>query len=277
MALQPSRRSHHGCLWQPAWDGSLRRTFECRRDFRNEARAGRLDIYGRAFFLRRQLLRRIGALCGPLPPIPGRDQVLCGMAPRCCSAPPRRAGWEAAAAMALPMSWETGADGTIRSFTDSLRAHGRGPFSSMRAETSSARRPMAANTDGGLLYKLTANTWNEATLQHFFCVDANCTDGKQPTGKLLMDGAGDLFGTTAIGGSSDDGVVFERPSSGGYHVVYNFLFADGLRRCGAPVPNAGVTIDALRQPVRHSIDRRRKLPEGRRVRTRPGRNGNGAL
>jgi uncharacterized repeat protein (TIGR03803 family) len=95
--------------------------------------------------------------------------------------------------------------------------------------------------NGGALYKLAANTWHETTL-HNFCADTNCADGKQPTGKLLTDSAGNLFGTTAIGGSSDDGVVFERPPGGGYHVVHDFC---SLADCAdGAVPNAGVTIDS---------------------------------
>jgi uncharacterized repeat protein (TIGR03803 family) len=93
---------------------------------------------------------------------------------------------------------------------------------------------------GGLLYRLAANTWNEATL-HNFCAEAGCTDGKQPIGNLLMDGAGNVFGATAIGGARNDGVVFERPAGGGYQVAYNFC---SLTACAdGEVPDAGLTMD----------------------------------
>jgi uncharacterized repeat protein (TIGR03803 family) len=35
------------------------------------------------------------------------------------------------------------------------------------------------------------------------------TDGRNPTGSLIADANGDLFGTTANGGANDDGTVFE--------------------------------------------------------------------
>lgn len=50
-------------------------------------------------------------------------------------------------------------------------------------------------------------------------------DGTHPYGTLLLDSAGNLFGTTRFGGSSDAGVVFEiSPSQTGwsYSVLYNF-------------------------------------------------------
>lgn len=49
-------------------------------------------------------------------------------------------------------------------------------------------------------------------------------DGAQPGGNLVMDAAGDLFGTTSVGGTGDGGTVFElAKSTTGYkeHVLYN--------------------------------------------------------
>jgi uncharacterized repeat protein (TIGR03803 family) len=37
----------------------------------------------------------------------------------------------------------------------------------------------------------------------------NNTDGKQPYGSLVLDSAGNFYGTTSNGGSSGYGVVFE--------------------------------------------------------------------
>jgi hypothetical protein len=36
------------------------------------------------------------------------------------------------------------------------------------------------------------------------------TDGSQPNGDLLRDAAGNFYGTTVLGGSSNRGVVFKR-------------------------------------------------------------------
>ena len=47
---------------------------------------------------------------------------------------------------------------------------------------------------------------------------------------LIFDQAGNLYGTTASGGSNDDGVVFKlTPSGGGWteSVIHNFNGSDG--------------------------------------------------
>jgi uncharacterized repeat protein (TIGR03803 family) len=50
-----------------------------------------------------------------------------------------------------------------------------------------------------------ARRWTETVLFSFRGAD----DGGSPSASLLMDSAGDLYGTTASGGLNDDGVVFE--------------------------------------------------------------------
>jgi uncharacterized repeat protein (TIGR03803 family) len=56
--------------------------------------------------------------------------------------------------------------------------------------------------------------WQETTL-YAFCQKKNCTDGANPQA-ILADGSGNLFGTTASGGSENAGAVFElSPVPGG--------------------------------------------------------------
>lgn len=60
----------------------------------------------------------------------------------------------------------------------------------------------------GVVFKLTPNSsggWNPSVLHHF---DAG-TDGEMPGSSLLINAAGDIFGTTPIGGTDNDGIVFE--------------------------------------------------------------------
>jgi uncharacterized repeat protein (TIGR03803 family) len=107
-----------------------------------------------------------------------------------------------------------------------------------------------ANQDAGLLFKLANGTW-KATVLHNFCAAANCLDGKEPYGQLLVDGSGDIFGTTTLGGSDPSGacvtaggcgVVFEHASSGAYSVLYNFC---SLANCADGAnPTAGVLRDS---------------------------------
>jgi uncharacterized repeat protein (TIGR03803 family) len=99
--------------------------------------------------------------------------------------------------------------------------------------------------NGGLMYRLASGTWKEAVL-HNFCNTANCADGEVPIGRLFMDSSGNVFGTTAAGGSNCSGgacgVVFERTSSGAYQVIYNFCSAancaDGSTPYGGVIMNS---------------------------------------
>jgi uncharacterized repeat protein (TIGR03803 family) len=82
-----------------------------------------------------------------------------------------------------------------------------------------------------------------------FCSQTNCADGAQPVAGLIMDGAGNLYGTTQGGGNaSGQGVVFQlrrhhqhRGTAWTETVLYSFCSqtdcADGAR------PSAGLTID----------------------------------
>jgi len=58
----------------------------------------------------------------------------------------------------------------------------------------------------GIIFKLeeAAGSWTETVL-HSFCAEANCADGQYPSGKLVMDGAGNLFGTMGSGGTANGG------------------------------------------------------------------------
>jgi len=64
-------------------------------------------------------------------------------------------------------------------------------------------------------------------------------DGSQPYSSLVMVSAGNLYGTTAVGGSSGNGVVFKLDSSGKETVLYDFQGgADGAN------PWAGLVRDS---------------------------------
>ena len=68
------------------------------------------------------------------------------------------------------------------------------------------------------------------------------TDGAQPIGGVVLDPAGNFYGTTSLGGAYGDGTIFEEKRSGrGWteSVIYNFTGGnDGTN------PPAGVTLDA---------------------------------
>jgi uncharacterized repeat protein (TIGR03803 family) len=58
----------------------------------------------------------------------------------------------------------------------------------------------------GTIFKITLG--GTLTTLYSFCSKSGCTDGKYPVGGLTQDTNGNLYGTTADGGTDDDGTVF---------------------------------------------------------------------
>ncbi len=84
------------------------------------------------------------------------------------------------------------------------------------------------------LFRAPAQAQTETILQNF----GYFPQGVGPCGTVIRDSAGDLYGTTLLGGATDNGVVFERGPAGKYKVLYSFK--------GQPdggLPNAGVSED----------------------------------
>ncbi len=101
------------------------------------------------------------------------------------------------------------------------------------------------NSNLGTVYELSPNGgggWNETVL-YSFCSAPNCADGAQPSGPLVFDSAGNLYGTASSGGNNDWGLVFELSPSGAdwtETVVYAFC-PDGP--CEGINPQSGVIFD----------------------------------
>jgi uncharacterized repeat protein (TIGR03803 family) len=86
-----------------------------------------------------------------------------------------------------------------------------------------------------------AGGYTESNLHDF---SGTTADGGEPTGDLLVDSAGNLFGTTSIGGSYQAGTVFKlSPAPGGgysYSILYSFT---GTTVDGGQ-PNGGLVMDS---------------------------------
>jgi uncharacterized repeat protein (TIGR03803 family) len=98
---------------------------------------------------------------------------------------------------------------------------------------------------GGAVFELTRGAggrWRETVLHSF---NPGAADGSGPYGGLVLDKAGNLYGTTSAGGAYDYGTVFKLTSQagGGWRekVVHSFNNdgKDGFN------PYAGLTFDAL--------------------------------
>lgn len=77
-------------------------------------------------------------------------------------------------------------------------------------DTSTGGKPTAVNPyPAGTVFELSPGgkrgTWTETVLYTFL----GGADGSEPTGALLADSKGDLYGTTFLGGAGGDGTVFE--------------------------------------------------------------------
>ena len=103
---------------------------------------------------------------------------------------------------------------------------------------------------GGTLFKV--DTTGQESALYSFCSEPNCTDGANPTGSLIQDAAGNLYGTTQLGGSQNPdcasfggcGTVFKIDPSGHEKVLYTFCPTGGFPCADGNWPEAGLTLDA---------------------------------
>lgn len=88
----------------------------------------------------------------------------------------------------------------------------------------------------GSVYKVTPS--GELTTLYEFCSKTNCADGAYPIGSLVLGTNGNLYGTTFIGGASNQGTVFEITPAGQLNTLYSFC---SLTSCtDGALPNAGL-------------------------------------
>jgi len=92
----------------------------------------------------------------------------------------------------------------------------------------------------GTVFELTPNAggWTETVLHNFYA-----SDGRSPLAGLVLDGAGNLYGTTFFGGAYGYGTVFElSPQAGGHwteRVLHSFRATDGYGPAGLIFDSAG--------------------------------------
>jgi uncharacterized repeat protein (TIGR03803 family) len=65
------------------------------------------------------------------------------------------------------------------------------------------------------------------TVLHFFTggITAAITDGGYPRAGLIIDSAGNLYGTTSLGGANDEGTVFKISAAGSLSILHSFAGA----------------------------------------------------
>jgi uncharacterized repeat protein (TIGR03803 family) len=94
-----------------------------------------------------------------------------------------------------------------------------------------------ADSQAGTIFKIDASG-NETVLHDFCPQGGQCTDGENPSyTSLAMDKAGNLYGVTAQGGTTEIyGVLYKLDQSGTFTVLHNFSggAADGCNPVGTP-------------------------------------------
>jgi uncharacterized repeat protein (TIGR03803 family) len=97
-------------------------------------------------------------------------------------------------------------------------------------------------TFGGVVFKLAPD--GTETVLYSFCSQSGCADGSDPEAGLIMDGAGNLYGTTYSGGSAGfagRGVVFRLAPDGTETVLYSFCSQSNC--ADGSYPEAGLIMD----------------------------------
>ena len=93
---------------------------------------------------------------------------------------------------------------------------------------------------GGTVYEATrsGSTWNVSVIHSFGSPD---NDGNRPYAGVVLDSAGNIYGTTMLGGVYTCGTVFElTPSEGGWTETLLHSFPGGADGCA---PQAGLVFD----------------------------------
>lgn len=90
----------------------------------------------------------------------------------------------------------------------------------------------------GTFFKITPT--GALSLLYIFCSQANCIDGQEPVGALVLGSTGEFYGTTLGGGANGQGTVFKISSAGKLTTLYNFC---SQARCAdGNFPEAGLLL-----------------------------------
>ncbi len=123
--------------------------------------------------------------------------------------------------------------------------HGDTPMSALIADSAGnfyGTTRYGGSFGNGTVFKLSpnGNGYDTSILYNFGSANA---DGAQPRAGLTMDGAGNLYGTTSLGGTHNQGTVFKLSPNGTDYVqgvIYNF----GDAASDGATPLAGLIMDA---------------------------------
>jgi uncharacterized repeat protein (TIGR03803 family) len=119
---------------------------------------------------------------------------------------------------------------------------GVGPLSSLIRDSAGnlyGTTPTGGAYDGGTVFQVTST--GSETVLYSFCLLSGCPDGQSPSGPLVSDSSGNLYGTTEYGGNKY-GTVFKLDAAELETVLYAFCPVAGCTDGAQPV--GGLTFDA---------------------------------
>jgi uncharacterized repeat protein (TIGR03803 family) len=86
---------------------------------------------------------------------------------------------------------------------------------------------------GGTVFKITSS--GALKVLYSFCSQPKCADGSDPVAGLVQATNGSLYGTTAQGGTNNDGTIFKITSSGALTTLHSFCSQGGCADGVTPV------------------------------------------
>lgn len=107
--------------------------------------------------------------------------------------------------------------------------------------TGACTNPIGVVIGCGIVFKLVPSSNGGYTEKILYNFKFNEVDGYNPTGGVILDSAGNLYGTTKNGGSSHSGTVYELSNTGGHWIetlLWTFNETDGAE------PWAGLILDS---------------------------------
>jgi uncharacterized repeat protein (TIGR03803 family) len=142
-------------------------------------------------------------------------------------------------------SW---ANKTLHSFNSS-RKDGAFPIAALTLDGSGVLygttwKDGAYTDGGGIVFELTPNAngkWSERILRNF---GGNYEDGNTLYSSVILDNAGNLYGTALIGGAYGEGVAFELTPTSNGSWTEKVLYAFGATSGDGQLPQGTLTFDA---------------------------------
>lgn len=104
------------------------------------------------------------------------------------------------------------------------------------------------------------NTGGQFTLLHTFCSLSGCADGDEPIGNLVVDSAGNIYGTT--GNIIGFGTVYKLTKTGVQTILHTFNFNDGDDPNALILDSKGILHGAAYDGGTHSQGTLFTLPKG---------------